>query len=117
MLAREHSTAGWDGGEAEPISQIAMNRAEDFIRALPADVAAPEFAPEPDGAISLDWIYSRNEFLSVSIGESDRLSFAWVDGSDTGYGVCHFDGKKVPRRILDSLPTALKNGDASLRAA
>src|SRR5689334_15490769 len=51
-LAYNCSGAGWDGGQAEPVSPVASRISADFIRALPASHPLPEFAAEPDGAIS-----------------------------------------------------------------
>src|SRR5258708_1392744 len=62
----DHAHIGWDGNDARPISRLAGNIAEAFIRALPNDVPTPEFAAEPDGSISLDWIDSRTRLVSVS---------------------------------------------------
>ena len=60
----------------------------------------PEFAPEPDGAISLDWIQSRHRLFTLSISASNRLAYAWLDGTDKGHGVARFDGRTIPRRVL-----------------
>jgi hypothetical protein len=73
------------------------------VRALPDGIPLPEFAPEPDGSISLDWILSRNRLFSVSIGHSSRLAFAWLDGADNGHGVARFDGQNVPPRVLEGI--------------
>jgi len=58
-LAHECSNSDWDGCNLLTISKIALRRAAQFVRALPEDFPMPEFAPEPDGAISLDWIQSK----------------------------------------------------------
>ncbi len=116
-LANECSEGGWDGEEAEPISRVAASLAADFVRALPAGVPLPEFAPEPDGSVSLDWIQSRNRLFSVSVGTNNRLAYAWLDGTDRGHGVARFDGQTVSRRILDGISGIVNHGGASLRAA
>ena len=77
----------------------------------------PEFAPEPDGSISLDWIQSRARLYSLSIGHSNRLAYAWLDGADKGHGVVHFDGQNVPPRVLDGIKHIVGHGYAGLRAA
>lgn len=116
-LANECAQPGWDGDEADPMDPIAVLRVQFFIRALPNDVPLPEFAPEPDGNISLDWIQSRNRFFTLSVGPGSRLAYAWLDGTDKGHGVAQFDGQTIPSRILGGIQALLTNGNASLRAA
>jgi hypothetical protein len=106
---RECSEDDWDGCGALAISERAIRLAEDFIRALPDDIPLPEYAPEPDGAISIDWIRSRNRLFSVTIGSSNRLPYAWLDGTDTGHAVATFNGEAVPRRILDGVRSVLRS--------
>jgi len=114
-VAAKHSQARWDGEGAEPVSVLAIDRAIAFIRALPRSIPVPEIAAEPDGSISLDWIDSRSRVLSISIGVSDRLAFAWVDGTDQGHAVARFDGERIPPLILERIRETM--GNASVRAA
>jgi hypothetical protein len=79
---------------------MALQNAEMFLRALPEDLPTPEFAPEPDGSISLDWIHTRHRLFSLGVGPNDRLAYAWLDGTDKGHGVARFDGLSVPQRVL-----------------
>ena len=108
-IAHECSEEGWDGNEANPVDEIARCFAECFIRVLPEDIPLPECAPEPDGSISLDWIRSRTCLFSVSIGRSQRLACAWLDGSNKGHAVEHFDCEKIPQRVLDGI-RSIMNG-------
>ena len=59
-LANECSEPGWDGVGALPLHRLAIFKAVALIRVLPEGLPLPEFAPEPDGSISVDWIQSRN---------------------------------------------------------
>jgi hypothetical protein len=102
-LEAEHAIRGWDGDDAEPISSIAAAAAKHFIRAMPEGMWLPEFAAEPDGSISLDWIRSPTQVFSLSVGRSNRLAYAWLDGSDKGHAVAHFDGQNIPTRILEGI--------------
>lgn len=99
-LANECSEPGWDGCGAHAIDPMALQNAEMFLRALPEDLPTPEFAPEPDGSISLDWIHTRHRLFSLGVGPNDRLAYAWLDGTDKGHGVARFDGLSVPQRVL-----------------
>lgn len=114
-LQEECSQPDWDGSGAEPLRAEAVTLAADLIRALPADLAMPEFCGEPDGAVSLDWIASKSRLLSVSVNGTPRLAYAWVDGGNRGHGVEVFNGRDLPaalefciRRILPHEPTSLR---------
>ena len=102
-LVTECARPGWDANEAEPISKDVAIRAADFIRALPESFPLPELAPEPDGSRSFDWIRSRGRLLSLSVGTSDRLPYAWVNSGDRGHAVVIFDGKNIPPDILERI--------------
>lgn len=102
---------------SERISEEALINAAAFIRALPVGIPIPEFASEPDGMISLDWITSHRRVFSVSIGTSRRLAFAWLDGTDTGHGVARFDGAAIPRKILDGILQIIDHGNPTFRPA
>jgi hypothetical protein len=114
-IAAQHSQPDWNGEGADPISLLAVDRAVAFIRALPRGFAMPEISPEPDGSISLDWIEGRSRMLSISVGVTDRLAFAWSDGTDRGHAVARFDGERIPWLILDRIGHTI--GHASVRAA
>jgi hypothetical protein len=51
-MANECSEPGWDGDAAASMHPDAVYLAEQFVRALPAGIPLPEFAPEPDGSVS-----------------------------------------------------------------
>jgi hypothetical protein len=116
-LAAECSEAGWDGEDAAAIDPIAVLSATRFVRGLPYGMPLPEFSPEPDGSISLDWIRSRNRLFSLSVGRSNRLAYAWLDGTDKGHGVARFDGQNVPPRVLKGIEGIVEQSHAGLRAA
>jgi hypothetical protein len=113
-LAKECAEPGWDGDEAAPLNRVAVNTAERFIRALPNGVPLPEFAPEPDGAISLDWIRSRSRLFSLSVGSTNRLAYARLDGSDREHGVAQFDGEQIPSRVIEGILGIMSHGRATL---
>src|SRR5260370_32668073 len=108
-VAAKHSQSDWNCEGADPVSEIAIDRAIAFIHALPGSVPVPEVAPEPDGSISLDWISSRSRILSISVGVSDRLAFAWLDGTDQGHAVARFDGERIPPLILERIREMMGN--------
>jgi hypothetical protein len=116
-LADDCAEDGWDGDEAIAIDDMAVAGTVAFIRALPDGIPMPEVAPEPDGSISLDWIQSRHCLFSLTVGSTDRLAYAWLDGADKGHAVARFDGWKTPRRILDGIQSIVNHGNATFRAA
>jgi len=114
-LVSECAEPGWDSEDARPPDPLAAILAEDFIRALPEGVSLPEFSPEPDGSISLDWIQSRHRLFSVSIGTTNRLAYAWLDGADRGHAVARFDGEIIPPRILEGIAGIVNHGISAIR--
>jgi hypothetical protein len=118
-LAETHAQAGWDGGEAAPVSRAAIDLAVDFVRALPDDCAMPEVGVDPDGAVSLDWLPARHRMLSISFtGSSNRLAYAWLDGTDRGNGVARFDRQTIPRRLVEAITPVSESLDgAGVRAS
>lgn len=109
-LAQSHAASGWDGGDAFPVNHQGISLAVAFLRALPGDCKMPEVAVDPDGAVSLDWVPSRHRMVSISFaGHTDRLAYAWIDGTDRGSAVARFDRNAVPMRLLQAI-VALRQG-------
>ena len=107
-LRAEHSEPNWDGESAKPVAEVALDAAVSFIRALPGNLPLPEIAAEPDGAISLDWAPSKHRVFTVSIGMTDRLPYAWLDGSDRGHGVARFDSEHIPQKLIEGIEGAMR---------
>src|SRR5215203_1514082 len=72
-LATECAEQDWDGDNAAAINPNAVLSAKHFVRALPDGIPLPDFTPDPDGSISLDWIRSPTRLFSLSVGSSNRL--------------------------------------------
>lgn len=109
QVAEECREDNWDGHGASRIGKPTLLAAECFIRVLPDNIPLPEFAPEPDGAISFDWIRSRSQLLSVSVDDSRELALAWLDGSSRGHAVERFDGELMPERLLALIRTTMRS--------
>lgn len=117
LLAKECCADDWDGAGSLAISTLGLRKAEEFIRALPEDLAMPELTVDPDGEISLDWISSKSRFFSLSIGRSYRFAYTWLDGSDKGHAVATFDGITIPKRIISELTDIVGYAPITFRAA
>jgi len=89
-LFAECSKPDWDGYGAKAVSRYTLSIAMKFVSVLPTSIQLPEISAEPDGAIAFDWIVSKNRMLSVSVGQNDRLAYAWLEGTDSGRGVSRF---------------------------
>lgn len=102
-LVLEHSLPGWDGNEAPPVAYATHEYARQFIRALPSDVPPPELAVDPDDAsVSFEWSGGYRKVFSVSVGETGRLAFSGLRGTDRWHGALAFKDQ-VPALVLDSI--------------
>lgn len=96
--------------EQSPVSQAVFENTEQFLLALPEALSTPGIGVDPDGAISLTWVASRTRMFSVDIDESDRIAFAWLDGTDKGHGVERFRPPVMPRRLDMMLRSIVADG-------
>jgi len=103
--------------DQEPVTRRTLGNAEQFIRSLPNDLPSPAFSIDPDGEISVTWHVSRTRIFSVSISESERIAYAWMDGSDRGHAVDRFRAPALPIRLVSVLRMIVNNGSTTLRVA
>lgn len=47
--------SGWEDGEGEQISFVALEAAQEIVRALDADAALPGLFPTPEGGVLMEW--------------------------------------------------------------
>ena len=95
-----------DGGEAPTVSFNSYWNAKEFLILLPASIPDPEVAIEPDdGAISLEWHFGYRRVFAVSVGQSRRIAFAGLNGTDRVHGVAEFDEKQgvTPSKVLEEV--------------
>jgi len=116
-LANECAQQGYSGDKDAGIDPLAVLIAESFLRALPDGIPLPEFASEPDGSVSLDWIQSQTRLFTLSVGITNRLAYAWLDGADKGHAVARFNGESIPPLILEGIKAITSHGNIALRAA
>ena len=107
-LLASHGELGWDGAVAPALTGATLENVRAFVMALPAWVPDPEFAMDPDdGAVSVEWYGGPSRIFSVSVGLSDRLACAGMDGTDSWHGVTRFLGGVVPDFVLQSIRRVL----------
>lgn len=116
QLANECAVVDWDGYGAEAVNAGALMCAEAFVRALPDELPLPEISIEPDGAIAFDWMPHLTKTFTLSVGGSNRLAYAWIDGTDRGHAAVRFDDAEIPPRVLTELQRLNLHG-SSFRSA
>jgi hypothetical protein len=99
-VAEECSQPGWDGHQAEAVSQETYRRAYVFIEAFPAEMPLPTVGAEPDGHLTLEWHRNPRRTLSVSISPSGELHYSALVGPSSAYGTEFFLGD-VPQSLLE----------------
>ncbi|MDR2689781.1 MAG: hypothetical protein LBB76_08505 [Azoarcus sp.] len=92
-----------------PVSPETFRKAWQFILALPDDLPNPTFGIDPDGEISMTWHVARARIFSVSISASERIAYAWMDGSNNGHGVDRFRTPVLPAMLASALRTIVAN--------
>jgi len=92
----------WDAYGGSATSFEAYVKAEKFIKTLPANIPAPEIAIDPDGEVSLEWFRGPRQVFSVSIGPSDKLTYAGIFGASNTHGeeTLNF---QIPKVVLQNL--------------
>lgn len=75
---------GWDGYDAQPVSLEAIRNSFLLALSFSCETPLPEFTPESDGEIAIEWYGSQKSVFSISVGKSNILSYSGVysDGTD-----------------------------------
>lgn len=105
-----------DSDQELPVPATIAN-AINLLMTLPNDLMMPEIGVDPDGSIAFDWIVSRSRMLSISVSTSDRLAYAWLDGSDRGHAVGRLRNGKIPNELIAIMRSLIPNANFTLRAA
>lgn len=99
---QEASARDWDGYSSMPVLPGAYERALAFVESLPSSVGPPEVSVHPDGEIAFEWQLGRDRVLTVTVGSTNLLRYALLDGVNTQYGREAFV-RGLPSAILASL--------------
>ncbi len=98
-IAEEYSTNNWDGEGAVAVSTSTVTIATRFMLSLPMNTAFPEAGVHRDGEISLSWAGGKGHRLTLSIGPTGRISYAFMMGARRKNGTEWF-ADTVPSDVL-----------------
>ena len=103
-LARERGKGNWDGESGASVEQSTLVNALRFVDAMPMGFAEPDPGVDPDGEISLSWIGTKGHRLSLSIGPTSRVSYAYRIGARRRNGT-EWLGDSIPEELLEYIGT------------
>lgn len=107
MLPAEYLEANWNGEEAAPIPETAIQEARRFLHKLPATFPLPEVVPEPDGYLGLEWYANKWLLYVVSFNGKGMLSCSGLNGPDRTYGTRYMD-EGIPAEILRNIAKVIR---------
>jgi hypothetical protein len=87
VSAREKN---WDGEESMPVHEVSYSNARRFLSLMPRTWVKPEISADPDGELAVEWRTGPRKRFSVSIGPEERVSYAWLNGTERGNGTDTF---------------------------
>jgi hypothetical protein len=107
----EYSVAGWDGYDAQPISEDSFKETIRFLQMLPFAMPIPEVVPEPSGQIALEWYESQDYIFVVSLSGKKLIDYAGLFGEgNKTYGTERFK-KTIPNTIIENVNRLYVHGD------
>ncbi len=78
------SQQGWDGYNAQPISNESVNCVHHLIDILPRNIGFPDLVPEPSGEIGLQWRKGNEKMIVIKLARR-RIIFSVILASDEKY--------------------------------
>jgi len=97
------SKIGWDGYDANVVSQATFDEAYVFINSLPSWLPLPEIVPESTGDIGFEWYFGKNKIFVVSVEGTGQLNYAGILGlGNKAHGTEIFDGT-IPKSIIEHI--------------
>ncbi len=100
----ECSKEGWDGYDAQPITETAYIEAKRFIESMPliSFLPSPEIIPEPNGEIGLEWSKGKRQIFIASLRGENEIVYAGLFGTNKTHGTEYF-WDTVPSTIIENL--------------
>jgi hypothetical protein len=103
-IKNEYAEVGWDGYEASPISEEAIQRARILIKALPDGAPCPELVPSAEGEIAYEWNLGHSQVLSVTPHPHLLVWAASLGSNHTQFGKISFNNfDPWPTEVLSIL--------------
>lgn len=104
-LWSEASVDNWAGRDGKALLPGAFWCAQRLLDAVLPLAPQPELTVDNDGEVEMDWIYSPERVLSLSVAANGRLTYTFRNGDRAGTLTEHFGG---------ALPDALASEIAKL---
>lgn len=96
----------WDGEGASPMQPETVALAAAFLRALPADVPAPDIAVDPDGVAYIEWDCDQHNVFTVAVSADGSMSFAGLAAGAPFHGAEPLR-LQIPGVVLDGIARVL----------
>lgn len=106
-ISNECSKPDWDGADAAPVESRTMAYALLFVDAMPMGLPEPEPGVHPDGDISFSWIGSKGHRLSLAIGSTGRINYAYRHLPSKLNGT-EYLGDQIPHALLGYIRTFIE---------
>lgn len=101
-LLEEYSTDGWDGYGALAITKNVIEKAKQFLTAIPRSISQPEVDATPSGEISFEWFKDTSHVFVVEINKTGDLVYAGLFGHKKNNGTDYFNGS-IPQDIINHI--------------
>ena len=93
---RDCATPDWDGNGADPADPMSAARAEEVVGALLPLLGLPHYAFDPEGDALVEWCWSPDRSLDLSVGRNGELRYAVRVGGTRLTGIEPFAGALPP---------------------
>ncbi|MEZ4759720.1 MAG: hypothetical protein R2810_08020 [Flavobacteriales bacterium] len=103
-LVGERAEANWDAEGAAPVEASTLAHARRFVDALPMGLPEPDLGVHPDGEISFSWIGSKGHRLSIAVGPTGRITYAYRKLPSKMNGT-EWLGDRIPRALINYIAT------------
>lgn len=95
--------ANWDGYNASPVTMQTLMNAQKFLASLDEEqLCNCEMSPEPDGEVAFEWYGDNGGIFSISIGNTNKLTFAGHFGNENKINGVH-DFGQLDKKFIKSL--------------
>ena len=85
-------------------SHEAQANAERLLeRIADAGLPQPELCHDPDGMVSMDWVFAKDRVLSLSVGVSAKMAYAWIANGERGSGLVTIRGPKAMQWLAQTI--------------